>query len=106
MTGSTLYNGDTELHQAAGSSTVSATRTYTGAGGVPVAERDTTAGVSGNTLYWLFTDVDGTPVAQVNSTTGAVAYRYTDPFGNQVGTAPTGWADDHGYLNKVQDADT
>jgi RHS repeat-associated protein len=54
----------------------------------------------------LFTDVDGTPVAQVNSTTGAVAHRYTDPFGNQVGAAPTGWADDHGFLNKVQDADT
>jgi RHS repeat-associated protein len=106
VTGSTLYAGDTELHQAAGSSTVSATRTYAGAGGVPVAERDTVAGQSGSTLYWLFTDVDGTPVVQVNSSTGAVAHRYTDPFGNPVGAAPTGWADDHGFLNKVQDADT
>lgn len=106
VSGATLYNGDTELHQAQGSSQVSAIRTYTGANNIPVAERDTVAGQSGNTLYWLFTDVDGTPVTQVNSATGALTRRYTDPFGNTVGTAPAGWADDHGFLNKVTDTDT
>ena len=106
VTGDTLYNGDTELHQAVGPKQVSATRTYTGAEGVPVAERDTIAGQSGNTLYWLFTDLDGTVTAQANSTTGTVVHRYTDPFGNVEGNAPSGWADDHGYLNKVTDTDT
>ncbi|WP_460535346.1 RHS repeat domain-containing protein [Humibacter ginsengiterrae] len=106
VTGATLYNGDTELHQAGGSSQVSATRTYTGANNTPAAERDTVAGQTGNTLYWLFSDLDGTVTAQVDSATGTTVHRYTDPFGNVVGTAPPGWADDHGYLNKVADTDS
>jgi RHS repeat-associated protein len=101
-----LFNGDTELHTAAGSTTASAVRTYTGYSGVPVAERTTTAGVTGNTLYWLFTDLDGTVTAQVNQATGAIAHRYVDPFGNPIGTTPTGWSDHHGFLNKVTDTTT
>jgi hypothetical protein len=73
---------------------------------VPVAERTTTVGVSGNSLVWLFTDVDGTVTAQVDSVTGVVSRRFLDPFGNPIGTPPAGWSDDHGFLNKVVDADT
>lgn len=55
VSGSTLYLGDTELHVAAGSSTVTAVRTYS-ANGTPIAERTTTAGVSGSVVKWLGTD--------------------------------------------------
>jgi RHS repeat-associated protein len=106
VNGATLFNGDTELHTAAGSTTASAVRTYTGYSGVPVAERTTTAGVTGNTLYWLFTDLDGTVTAQVNQATGAIVHRYVDPFGNPIGTTPTGWSDHHGFLNKTTDTTT
>ena len=47
-TGVTAYLGDTQLHVAVGSSTVTATRTYT-VNGIPVAERTTAAGVAGST---------------------------------------------------------
>ncbi|MGZ4620497.1 MAG: RHS repeat-associated core domain-containing protein [Blastococcus sp.] len=96
-TGTTAYLGDTELHQAPGSSTVTATRTYT-LNGTPVAERDTAAGVTGSALYFLDPDQLGTATVEDTVATGAVTRRYQDPYGNPRGPAPT-WASPHGYLN-------
>ncbi|GAA4174173.1 GH-E family nuclease [Gryllotalpicola koreensis] len=95
--GTTVFLGDTELNVAPGSTAATGSRTYT-AGSVVLAERDTVAGVSGSSLYWVGSDVDGTPDLEVNAATGAVTNRYTDPFGNPRGTAPT-WSSDRGFLN-------
>ncbi|GAA4174190.1 toxin C-terminal domain-containing protein [Gryllotalpicola koreensis] len=95
--GTTVFLGDTELHVAPGSSTVTGSRTYS-AGSVVLAERDTAAGVTGSTLYWVGSDVDGTPDLEVNAATGAVTNRYTDPFGNPRGTTAA-WSSDRGYLD-------
>ncbi|MDH6180409.1 RHS repeat-associated protein [Microbacteriaceae bacterium SG_E_30_P1] len=98
--GTTLYLGSTELNIPAGSSTVSALRTYSIAGQT-VAEREATAGVSGFTLRWLSMDVVGTSKVSIDATTGAATRRHTDPFG--VSTNPssfsTPWPSSHGYLN-------
>lgn len=55
----TAFLGDTLLRVAPGSTTVSASRTYT-IGGVASAERNTVAGVAGSTLYFLDADPLGT----------------------------------------------
>jgi RHS repeat-associated protein len=95
--GTTLYLGDTELHVAPGTTTASAVRTYS-AGGVPVAERTTVAGVTGSTLFWLTTDIDGTVDTEINASTAAVTHRYSDPYGNIRGTGVT-WSSAHSFLN-------
>ena len=97
--GITAYLGDTQLHVAVGSQTVTATRTYT-AGSVPVAERTTSAGVAGSTLNWLCVDAQNTASVEVNATTGAVTRRYQDPFGaNRAGTITPAWSSTNTYLN-------
>jgi RHS repeat-associated protein len=93
----TLYLGDTQLHVAPGSSTVTAVRTYS-VNGTPIAERDTQAGVSGSVLDWLVTDQQNNTTAEVSSTTGAATRRYQDPYGNAVGSAVT-WSSQNGFLN-------
>jgi len=96
--GSKLYLGDTELTIAPGATTASAIRTYSVAGKT-VAERSTTAGVSGTKLTWVSGDLNNTQDLALDVTTGAVTRRFADPFGNQRGAAAT-WTSDHGYLNK------
>jgi hypothetical protein len=49
--GTTLFLGETELHAAAGSTPVTALRTYSY--GTPIAERATTAGGTGSTVTWV-----------------------------------------------------
>jgi RHS repeat-associated protein len=104
VSGSTLYLGDTELHVAPGSTTASAVRTYR-ANGTPIAERSTTAGVSGSVVKWLATDAQNSATLEVDRTSGAVTRRYTDPFGNTRGTAAA-WSSSHGFLNKPADSFT
>jgi len=101
---STLYLGDTEVHLASGATSASATRTYTLLG-MPLVERDTTAGVTGSHAYLLDPNVDGTVTAYVDTATAAVTRRYEDPYGNQRG-ASQAWIDGHTYLNKNSDATT
>jgi RHS repeat-associated protein len=96
-TGSTLFNGADELHVAAGSSAVTGTRIYS-LDGIPVAERTTTAGVSGSVLTWSVADAQNTVNLEVDAVSGAVTYRAQDPYGNLRGTVPT-WTDDRGFLN-------
>jgi RHS repeat-associated protein len=95
--GSTLFLGDTELHEAAGSTTASALRTYC-VGSTPVAERSTVAGTSGSSLTWTGADSQGTVNLEVTPTTGSISARYFDPFGQNLQSS-TGWSDDRGFLN-------
>lgn len=74
---------------------MTATRTYR-LEGVAVAERTTTAGVAGSTLYFLDGDPMGTVTTEVRATDGRVSRRYLDPFGNGRGKAVT-WSSAHGY---------
>jgi RHS repeat-associated protein len=97
VSGTTAFLGDTELHAAAGSTLVSGTRTYTAAG-LALAERDTQAGVTGSTLYFLDVNPNGTATANVTVGTSAVTARYLDPYGNPRATPPA-WTSDHGFLN-------
>ena len=78
---------------------VKATRYYT-FGGQTVAVR-TGTGTSGVTS--LIADRHGTAQLSVHNTTRVVTRRYTDPYGNPRGTAPTTWTGDHGYLDKPTD---
>ncbi len=98
VTGTTAFLGDTELHVAAGSTAVTGTRTYS-ALGTAMAERDTTVGVAGSKLYFLDTTPQGSAIALVDTSSGAVTRRYVDPFGNPRGAAPA-WTSVNGYLNK------
>ena len=90
--GTTAFLGDTELHVAAGSTTVTARRTYR-FHGMDVAERDTADGVAGSTLYWLDPDPMGTATTEIRVSDSAVTRRYTDPFGVPRGPAVT-WSSD------------
>jgi RHS repeat-associated protein len=97
VSGSTLFLGDTELHLVPGSSTPSAVRTYS-ANDTPIAERDSSTTIANGTLSWLVVDQQNTAVGEIDSDTGAVTRRYTDPFGNRRGT-PATWSSQHGFLN-------
>lgn len=100
VTGTTAYLGDTELHAAAGSSTVLGTRTYTGAG-QSIAERDANSDGT-TTLSFLFSDPHGSALVALNDTTKAITTRYLDPYGNPRGPAVT-WPSSHQFLNKPLD---
>lgn len=106
--GSTLFLGMTELRTAAGSPVVAAgTRTYS-AHGSPIAERNATAGVSGSVLKWVTTDLVGTSLMQIlstSTTSAGVTRRYVDPFGKPRGTVPS-WSSNHSYLNAPSSATT
>ena len=106
-TGETLYVGDTELNIAPGSTTVTATRTYT-ANGMPIAERTTTpATPTTSTLYWLnAAPGQNTAGDEVNAATLSTTHRYLDPFGTQRGGSTSGWTSSHGFLNHSVNATT
>lgn len=95
------YLGDTELLVPAGASVVSGQRTYSALGHA-VAVRTATAGVTGSTLTWLDTDLQGTAEITENPTTGATTTRQFDPFGNPRGTT-VAWPTNNGFLNKPTD---
>ena len=107
--GTTAYLGDTQLHAAAGSTAVSASRTYAFTG-APVAERDTQPGATTSTLVYLAGNPQGTATATITDTAAAsVTRRYYDPYGNPRGPStawPTSTAPstgNHGYLNAPTD---
>ncbi|PZF62146.1 hypothetical protein DEI92_01150 [Curtobacterium sp. MCBD17_034] len=101
--GASLVVGDTELHQAPGSTTVTASRTYS-VRGITVAERDTD-GTGAATVWLLDADVDGTVDLESNSRTGAVVRRWFDPFGVAVSSG-AGWSSDHGFLDQPTSSST
>jgi RHS repeat-associated protein len=48
----------------------------------------------------------GTATLDVNAATLAYTFRYYDPYGNQRGTPPSSWPDQHSYLGQPQDPTT
>lgn len=96
--GSTLFLGATELHIAAGSSTLTATRTYS-RGSTPVAERSNQSGSM--VLTWLLADQQNTVAAQLVDSSGGLTMRRQDPFGQSRTGTSFAWADGHGFLNAV-----
>lgn len=108
-TGTTAFLGDTQLHKGASATLVTGSRTYS-AGGTPVAEMDTS--ISGSTTvattYFLAPDPHHTATIAINATNSIFTSRYSDPFGNArgpapSGTAPGGWTSNHNYLNAPQE---
>jgi RHS repeat-associated protein len=98
-TGFTAYLGDTQLHRAAGSSTVTGVRSYI-LGSTTYAERSSAS----TTPLYLVTNSEDTATATVTANTAmTLTRRYFDPFGNSRGTPPT-WIDNHAFLNAPLDA--
>ena len=97
--GNTLYLGDTQAHLANGGTVASASRTYTAPIGNLIAERTTTAGVTGSKLYFLDTDINGTVTATIDTANNPVR-RHSDPYGTPRDPAPPAWIDPNSYLDK------
>jgi RHS repeat-associated protein len=99
---STLFLPDEELY--ATGSTITGTRYYTlGDGGRPVAAR--TSPNAGSSLYWLFSDPQGTSNVRINASTGTSFFRYFTPYGAPRGTVPW-WPGDRSYVGGTADATT
>lgn len=101
--GATLFLGATELHIAAGTTTTTATRTYT-RGTTPIAERSNQSGST--VLTWLLADQQDTVTAQIVDSSAALTVRRQDPYGQVRSGSPAAWGDGHGYLNAVSSAST
>ncbi|WP_428951976.1 RHS repeat domain-containing protein [Streptomyces sp. cg35] len=95
---SVLYLDGQELHYDKNSKKFTAQRYY--------AAGDATALRTEQGLYWMVDDHHGTASMTVNASTQAVTRRYTKPFGESRGTAPSAWPDDKGFLGKTADTET
>lgn len=104
--GASLFLGDTTLTQAAGSSVVAGFRTYSGAGGKPVAQRSAKTGTAGTLMTWLFSGLDGTVDTTTVPATGVVQRTFRDPFGVPLGGSDGVWGDGTGFLGKPVTAST
>ncbi|WP_406458757.1 hypothetical protein OG782_00120 [Streptomyces sp. NBC_00876] len=93
-----LYLGGQELHYDTAAKKFTAQRYY------PAG--DTTAVRTETGLSWMVDDHHGTASMTVDATTQAITRRYTKPFGESRGTAPSTWPDDKGFLGNPADADT
>ncbi|WP_234330285.1 RHS repeat domain-containing protein [Streptomyces acidiscabies] len=93
-----LYLDGQELHYDTGAKKFSAQRYY------PAG--DATAVRTESGLTWTVDDHHGTASMAVDATTQAITRRYTKPFGETRGTAPSAWPDDKGFLGKPTDAGT
>jgi RHS repeat-associated protein len=96
----TLYLPDEQLVENTATGAVTATRFYQ-IGGVTVA-----AHTSSGDVQYLIGNQQGTATLAIDSATLAVTRRYYDPFGNQVGAAPTAWPGDKGFVGGTTDPDT
>lgn len=95
----TLFLPDAQVSEDS-SGAVSGVRYYS-LGGVTVAARDG----SGNVSY-LIGDRNGTATLAVDSQTLAVTRRYYGPYGNPVGTPPSSWPGDRGFVGGTADSST
>ena len=95
----TLYLGDEELTENTATGAVTGTRYYT-IGGVTVAAR------SAGQVDYLTGDQQGTDDLSVNSATLAVTRRYYDPYGKQIGTPPSSWPGNKGFVGGTTDPAT
>lgn len=95
----TLTLGDTELEQNA-TGVVTARRYYSHAG-LQVGLR---TGNTASDIQTLMQDHQGTIRHQVNHATGSLATTWTDPFGNERGSAGSGWAGERAFVGGTRDA--
>jgi RHS repeat-associated protein len=93
-----LYLAGQELHYDTAAEKFTAQRYY------PAG--DATAVRTESGLSWMVDDHHGTASMTVDATTQAVTRRYTKPFGEARGTAPSTWPDDKGFLGKPADTGT
>jgi RHS repeat-associated protein len=93
-----LYLAGQELHYDTAAKKFTAQRYY------PAG--DATAVRTETGLSWMVDDHHGTASMTVDATTQAVTRRYTKPFGEARGAAPSAWPDDKGFLGKPADTDT
>jgi RHS repeat-associated protein len=105
-----LFGGAEQITYVPGSpQTIIAQRFYTAPDGTTAVRTVTTTGTGANAkstsaVNYEVANAQGTAV-QSWTTGGAVAYRYYDPYGQQVGPPP-GWPDNHDFLGRPQDAVT
>ncbi|MEU9131064.1 RHS repeat-associated core domain-containing protein [Kitasatospora sp. NPDC048540] len=92
----TLYLGNTEVNLVKGAAKATATRYYPLGGATAVRTDD-------NKVTFQVNDHHNTAELGVDATTGAVTQRRSTPFGATRGTAPTGWAGNHGFLGGTND---
>ncbi|WP_371497545.1 hypothetical protein OG871_16385 [Kitasatospora sp. NBC_00374] len=59
---------------------------------------------SGGAVCYQPRNVQGTAQLQIDAKTLAITRRAFDPFGNPRGTAPSGWADNNGFLGQPTEA--
>ncbi|MFD0560394.1 RHS repeat-associated core domain-containing protein [Stackebrandtia endophytica] len=88
--GRTLFIDGMEVHEDT-AGVVTCTRYIALPGGATMVE--TAAGTQ-----WQFADHHGTATIGLDNNTGAVAHRYTDPFGSPRGSAPDQWAGQKGFV--------
>jgi RHS repeat-associated protein len=105
-----LFGGAEQITYLSGSPQVTiAQRFYTAPDGTAAVRTVTTtvSGTSSKTTNVLTFEVANAQGTAEESWTlgGAVARRYYDPYGQQLGIPP-GWPDNHDFLGKPQDADT
>jgi RHS repeat-associated protein len=98
--GATLYLGDEEITQAAGTGTLSGVRYYS-LGGVTVAAR-----TSAGTVDYLAGGSQGTSTLAIDAGSLQASWRYFDPYGNPVGAQPASWPGTRGFVGGSADAST
>jgi len=98
----TLYLADEQITSTTTSNgTTTAGTRYYSLGGQTVAAR-----TSGGTIYYLVGNLQGTDTVAINASNLAVTRRYYDPYGNQLGTAPTTWPGTQGFVGGTADPAT
>ncbi|MDX8034804.1 polymorphic toxin-type HINT domain-containing protein [Lentzea sp. BCCO 10_0856] len=95
-TGTTLYLAGQEVRLAAGSTTPTATRSYS-LGSQVVAVRTKA------TLTWLAADHQGTQQYSIKASDLAVERRRQTPFGEPRGAAPASWPEEKGFVGGTTD---
>jgi RHS repeat-associated protein len=95
--GMTLFMPGMEVHQAAGSTTVTATR-Y-----IELPGRITYVETTGSPAEYQVSDHQETANHSINPATGVVTHRRLDPYGNLRGTTPSGWTGNRGFVGGTQD---
>lgn len=98
--GNTLYlfGGTEQLTLDTATKAVTALRYYCAPDGTQTV-RSSKGGIS-----YQPTTPQGTAQLQVDGSSLAITRRAFDPYGSPRGPAPTGWADNHGFLGKPADA--
>jgi RHS repeat-associated protein len=94
----TLYLPDEQVTDANGN--ISAVRYYA-IGGVTVAVR-----TSAGDVQYLTGNQQGTATTAIDYSSLAVTRRYYDPFGNPVGSQPSSWPGDKGFVGGTSDSVT